>query len=437
MAISMTNTFEALERLESGALDRSFTYLYGGDGIAVQKARYCEAVKCFEELFGAQRPVRFFSAPGRTEVGGNHTDHQHGRVLAAGVNLDVIAVASPCQGRTIRIQSKGFPMDTVSLDELEIQENEKNTAAALIRGICARFLQLGYHVGGFDAYTTSNVLKGSGLSSSAAFEVLVGTILNYMYNEGKIPMVEIAKIGQYAENVYFGKPSGLMDQTASAVGGFVTIDFEDPARPVVEKISFDFEASGYALCIVDTGGNHADLTGEYAAVPQEMRSVAALFGREVLRQVDPAVFFDQLPRVREACGDRAALRAIHFFGDNERVIRQVAALRSGDFDAFKEEIVQSGQSSYMYLQNVYTTLNVQEQGLSIALAVTERLLRGKGAWRVHGGGFAGTIQAFVPNAMVEAYKESIEKITGCGSCYLLSIRPVGGVEVLDDLTAGV
>ena len=422
------DTRQALTLIESGGLDRAFAYLYS-ERAEGQRARYAGALGAFAELFGADRQVRLFSAPGRTEVGGNHTDHQHGRVLAAGVNLDVIAVAAKNDDNVIRIQSAGYPMDTVDLGDLAIREEERNTAASLIRGMAARFKELGYPVGGFDAYTTSNVLKGSGLSSSAAFETVVGTMLSALYADGAADAVKIAQIGQYAENVYFGKPSGLMDQMACSVGGFITIDFLDPAAPVVEKVDFDFAASGYKLCIVDTGGNHADLTGDYAAAPVEMRAVAAAFGREVLREVDPEEFYAGLARLRGRCTDRAILRAFHFFADNDRVPKQVAALRGGDFEEFKRLIIESGRSSFMYLQNVYTCKNPDEQGLSLALAMSERMLAGRGAWRVHGGGFAGTIQAFVPQDLLEGYKAAMEAVFGEGRCHVLSVRPVGGTEV--------
>lgn len=422
---------EILSAIKNGAFNEKFAYIYSADEQAVkeQAARYEQAVKEFGKLFGEERDVDLFSAPGRTEIGGNHTDHQHGRVVAAGVNLDVIAVVSKNNDNVIRIQSKGYPMDTIDLSDLSVQESEKNMAASLIRGVAARFKELGYEIGGFDAYTTSNVLKGSGLSSSAAFEVLVGTILSHAFNNGKSDAVEIAQIGQYAENVYFGKPCGLMDQTASSVGGFVAIDFKDPAKPVVEKINFDFAKSGYVLCIVDTGGNHADLTDDYASVPVEMKSVAKECGKEVLRDVDENLFNDLIPQLRLKCGDRAVLRAIHFFKENERAKAVADALRAGNFDLFKSLIIESGKSSFTYLQNVYTTKNIKEQGLSLALAMAENILEGTGAYRVHGGGFAGTIQAFVPGLKLRAFKSEMERVFGAGTCHVLSIRPVGGVQI--------
>ncbi|WP_308754884.1 galactokinase family protein [uncultured Anaerotruncus sp.] len=421
-------TQEMRSRITSGGLDRAFDYLYS-EKAPLQRERYEAAVGEFEKLFGAGREVGLFSAPGRTEVGGNHTDHQQGRVLAAGVNLDVIAVAGKNDDNVIRIQSAGFPMDTIDLSDVSVRESEKNTAASLIRGVAAKFAALGYRIGGFDAYTTSSVLKGSGLSSSAAFETIVGTMLNSLYADGAVTPVQIAQIGQYAENAYFGKPSGLMDQMGCSVGGFIAIDFQNPEKPIVEKVEFDFAHSGYKLCVVDTGGNHADLTGDYAAAPVEMRSVAEALGGKVLRDVAPETFYAALPALRGKCTDRALLRAFHFYADNDRVPRQVAALKTGDFETFKRLVIESGHSSFMYLQNVYTCKNPDEQGLSLALAMSEHLLAGRGAWRVHGGGFAGTIQAFVPEDLLDGYKAAMEAVFGANHCHVLSIRPVGGVDL--------
>lgn len=421
-------TQEMRSRITSGGLDRAFDYLYS-EKAPLQRERYEAAVGEFEKLFGAGREVGLFSAPGRTEVGGNHTDHQQGRVLAAGVNLDVIAVAGKNDDNVIRIQSAGFPMDTIDLSDVSVRESEKNTAASLIRGVAAKFAALGHRIGGFDAYTTSSVLKGSGLSSSAAFETIVGTMLNSLYADGAVTPVQIAQIGQYAENAYFGKPSGLMDQMGCSVGGFIAIDFQNPEKPIVEKVEFDFAHSGYKLCVVDTGGNHADLTGDYAAAPVEMRSVAEALGGKVLRDVTPETFYAALPALRGKCTDRALLRAFHFYADNDRVPRQVAALKTGDFETFKRLVIESGRSSFMYLQNVYTCKNPDEQGLSLALAMSEHLLAGRGAWRVHGGGFAGTIQAFVPEDLLDGYKAAMEAVFGANHCHVLSIRPVGGVDL--------
>ncbi|MEG1953098.1 MAG: galactokinase family protein [Hydrogenoanaerobacterium sp.] len=425
------NTTDTVKKLKTIGAEKLFSYIYAADEAVAKKQaeRYKKAVDEFVKLYGNAREVELFSAPGRTEVGGNHTDHQHGRVLAGSVNLDVIAVCSKNDEGVIRIKSEGYRMDEINLDDLSVQQKEINKAASLIRGTAARFLQKGYKLGGFDAYTTSDVLRGSGLSSSAAFEVLVGTMLNHSYNDGKISAVEIAQIGQYAENFYFGKPSGLMDQTASAVGGFVAIDFKDPENPIVEKVDYDFAKSGYTLCIVDTGGNHADLTCEYAAIPEEMKNVAAFFGKSVLRDVDTQAFYDKLPELRHETGDRAVLRAIHFFAENEKAKKEADALKAGDFNKFKKIVIASGESSFNCLQNVFTTQNVDEQGLSLALALTKKMLSARGAWRVHGGGFAGTIQAFVPNDMLADYKYYIEKVFGYGNCHVLSIRPVGGIKV--------
>lgn len=419
----------ALEKMAAGTLDELLTALYGADKVMAQKTRFARAKEAFTTLYGDQEGLRVFSAPGRTEIGGNHTDHNHGRVLAGSVDLDVIAVAAFNDSGVVRIKSEGYPMDTVELSDLKPREEERNKAASLIRGILARFRELGYKIGGFDAYTTSNVLKGSGLSSSAAFEVLIGTMLSGGYNDGAVDPVEIAKIAQFAENEYFGKPCGLMDQMASSVGNIITIDFADPASPVIERVDFDLDSSGYALCIVDTGGNHADLTGEYAAIPAEMKAVARDMGGDYLRQTSLEAVFGRISELRRAHGDRAVLRAIHFLKDNERVAGQVAALRRGDFDAFKELVIASGRSSFCYLQNVFACCNVQEQGLSLALCMAEELLAGKGAWRVHGGGFGGTTQNFVPDGMLQTFRSAMEGAFGEGSCHVLRIRPFGGIEI--------
>lgn len=402
--------------------------IYSQDNITCQSERYKKAAESFKELFGNAQ-VRFFSAPGRTEIGGNHTDHNFGKVLAAGVSLDVIAAVTATDDNIIEVKSEGFKKDTVDLSDLSVHENEKNTSAALIRGVCAGFKDRGYNIGGFKAYTTSNVLKGSGLSSSAAFEVLLCTILNSLYNSGEISDIEAAQISQYAENEYFGKPSGLMDQMASSVGSFITIDFNDPQKPVINKINFDFKKCGYSLCIVDTKGNHADLTPEYAAIPNEMKSVARLFGKNVLRGISKKQILQRIGEIRQKCGDRALLRALHFIDDNDRVDAQAQALKIGDFDAFLKKVNESGDSSYKYLQNIYANSNPREQGLSVGLYLAGEVLNGTGASRVHGGGFAGTIQAFVPNDKLSEFISVLDGAFGEGSCHVLSIRPVGGVEV--------
>ena len=379
----------------------------------------------FASAFGG-KPERYFSAPGRTEIGGNHTDHQRGRVLAAAVNLDTQAAVRVNGTQTVRILSKGYPLCTVSLDSLVPQKEEINSTPALVRGVCARFAELGCRVAGFDAYCESTVLPGSGLSSSAAFEVLIGTIVNGLFFEGKVSQPEIAQIGQYAENVFFGKPCGLMDQTASAVGNLVTIDFFDKEHPVIEPVDFDFSACGHALCIIDSQASHADLTDEYAAIPGELKQVCAYFGKEVLTQIDEQEFFAAIPALRKVCPDRAVLRAIHFYQENARVPQQVAALREGNFRRFLELVKQSGYSSYMYLQNVIPAGYTEHQDVALSLALCEHYLQGKGAYRVHGGGFAGTVQAFVPLEKLDVFKAEMEAILGAGKCHILSIRPEGG-----------
>ncbi len=414
----------------NGEFDARFKRVYVTDeAVKVQHERYVSLAEDFAALFGADRDARLFSAPGRTEVGGNHTDHNHGRVLAASINLDAIAVASKNDENIVRVKSRGYNMDVCDITDLEIKENEKGHSPALVRGMCAGFKKFGYEIGGFDACTMSSVLSGSGLSSSAAYEVLVGTMLNYLYNDGKVDAITIAKIAQYAENVYFDKPCGLMDQMACSVGGFVTIDFNNPAEPIVNEVKFDFASSGHSLCIVDTKGSHSDLTDDYAAIRSEMEAVAGVFGKNVLREVDEEEFKKNIPAVREKVGDRAVLRAMHFFADNARVLKEVDALKKGNFDEFKSYILESGDSSYKYNQNVFSTKKPLEQPVSLALALSESILKGKGAWRVHGGGFAGTIQAFVPNEILEDYKNAMESIFGEGSCYVLIIRPVGGIEI--------
>ena len=382
----------------------------------------------FAAAFGGA-PERYFSAPGRTEIGGNHTDHQRGRVLAAAVNLDTRAAVRVNGTDTIRILSKGYPMSQVELSCLTPVESEINSTPALIRGVAARFAQMGCHVRGFDAYCESTVLPGSGLSSSAAYEVLIGTIINGLFFDGTVSQPEIAQIGQYAENVFFGKPCGLMDQMASAVGNLVTIDFLDKDHPVIEPVDFDFASCGHALCIIDSQASHADLTDEYAAIPGELKAVCAHFGKDVLSQIPEADFYAQIPALRKECGDRAVLRAIHFYQENARVPKQVAALKAGDFDAFLALVKQSGYSSYMYLQNVIPAGYKAHQDVAVSLALCEHYLNGRGAYRVHGGGFAGTVQAFVPFDLLDIFKTGIDAVLGDGACHVLSIRPQGGVEM--------
>lgn len=346
------------------------------------------------------------------------------------MNLDIAAYARKTEDGKVSLKSAEYAkMDVVDLSSLALDPKEEGTSAALLRGICARCVELGYQVGGFEAYTITRVLKGSGLSSSAAFEVLVVTILNHLYNDDRMDPVTVAKIAQYAENVYFGKPSGLLDQMASSVGGFTSIDFNDPENPIIEKVDFDISAQGYALCVVDTGGNHADLTDEYAAIPAEMKQVAGYFGKQFLRDVDEKEFYEQIGEIRKQTGDRAVLRAMHFFDDDRLAAEEAKALRAGDFAGFQEMVLASGRSSLQRLQNVFAVVNPQEQGLTLALALTEKLLAGKGAWRVHGGGFAGTIQAYVPFSMLDEYRAAIEKVFGEGACYTLSVRQPGGTKV--------
>ena len=382
----------------------------------------------FAAAFGGA-PQRYFSAPGRTEIGGNHTDHQRGRVLAAAVNLDTVAAVRENGTDVIRILSKGYPRCEISVKDLTPKESEINTTPALIRGVAARFAQLGCNVRGFDAYCESTVLPGSGLSSSAAYEVLIGTIVNHLFFDAKVPQAEVAQIGQYAENVFFGKPCGLMDQTASAVGNLVTIDFFDKENPVIRPVAFDFSSCGHALCIIDSGADHADLTDEYAAITLELKEICSHFGKEVLTQIDEGDFFAAIPVLREKCGDRAVLRAVHFYRENARVPKQVAALEQGDFGGFLKLIKESGYSSYMYLQNVIPAGYKEHQDVALALAMCEYYLQGKGAYRVHGGGFAGTVQAFVPFEILEEFRASIDAVLGAGACHVLRIRPQGGVEM--------
>ena len=383
--------------------------------------------KGFADCFG-MAPERYFSAPGRTEIGGNHTDHQRGRVLAAAVNLDTNAAVRVNGSNLIRIQSKGYPMCQVDIRELTPVDAEINSTPALVRGVAARFAQLGCEVKGFDAYCESTVLPGSGLSSSAAYEVLIGTIINHLFFDGKVSQPEVAMIGQYAENLFFGKPCGLMDQMASAVGNLVNIDFFDKENPVIHPVSFDFASCGHALCIIDSGADHADLTDEYAAIPGEIKAVAAHFGKEVLTQIPESDFYAAIPELRKACGDRAVMRCIHFYQENERVPKQVAALENGDFDTFLRLIKESGYSSWMYLQNVIPAGYKLHQDVAVSLALCEHYLQGKGAFRVHGGGFAGTVQAFVPFEILDSFRAGMDAALGEGACHVLSIRPQGGVE---------
>jgi len=430
--IKMPSIEKISQFLDSNEGKIRISALYGGgeEVAEEQLGRYRRLLQKFYEAFPDHQEVGLFSAPGRTEVGGNHTDHNLGRVLAAAVDLDAIAAAAPNEEGLVRVHSQGYPALMLRVDELEPAKAERNTSAALIRGVLARFAQLGYRIGGFDAVIESRVPRGSGLSSSACYEVLIGTILNHLYNAGEMEPLLLAQISQYAENHYFGKPSGLMDQTASAVGGFVTIDFKDPSAPLVKKVNFDFGASGYSVVIVDTRGDHAGLTGEYAAVQQEMKAVARLLGGETLSEFSEEQVLENIARLRQEAGDRAVLRSLHFFRDDRRVVEQVVALEMNDFLRFLSLVNASGRSSWMLLQNCYPATAVRQQGIPIALAVSEAILGERGAWRVHGGGFAGTIQAFVPNDLLEDYVGRLEGVMGAGSCYAVRIRAEGAVRLL-------
>lgn len=422
---------DLIKAIDNGVYDENLRKVYVSDeAVRKQKPRYKEAVSGFAELFGYDREISIISAPGRTEVCGNHTDHNHGKVLAAAINLDAIAVVSKNDDNIVRVKSKGHKMNIVDLDDLEPKKENYGNSTTLVQGVAAGIKNLGFEISGFDAYTMSDVMGGSGLSSSAAFEVLIGSVFSYMFNGGRISAVDIAKVAQYSENVFFGKPCGLLDQMASSVGTFVTIDFESTSEPIIKKVDFDFASSGHSLCIVDTGGNHSDLTDDYAAVREEMESVAKALGKNVLRELDYETFFKEIPKLTSKVNDRAILRAIHFYNENKRVENAVEALENSDFDEFKRIILDSGFSSYMLNQNVYTPKNPTEQKISLALAISAELLKGKGAWRVHGGGFAGTVQAFVPNGMLDEYKQTIEAVFGKDTCHVLIIRPVGGYQVL-------
>ena len=425
----MTTTENLIHKINKGD-NKVFRDLYGTKPAELVRnaKRYTDLLTQFNASFGEKDP-EFFTSPGRTEIGGNHTDHNWGRVLAGAVNLDNVCVAAKNNSGVIRILSEGYPKFEVDLSSLKPDKSEQFTSAALVRGICARFKELGYLTGGFDACIDGGVPKGSGLSSSASFEVLIGAILNQLFNNGKMDPIENAIIGQYSENNYFGKPCGLMDQTACAMGGLITIDFKDPSKPVVKKVNFDFVATGFALVITDTGGNHADLNEEYASLPTDMKAVAAELGAKVLRQVSLEQVLNIAPRIREKVGDRAILRAIHFLGDNQRVVDQVDALERNDFKSFLGMVVDSGFSSYMYNQNIFPVNNIREQGVSLALALSELVLKGEGAWRVHGGGFAGTIQAFVPQSLLDKYVSTLEHVYGEGSCHKLFIRHQGAGKV--------
>ena len=432
----MANAVQLVEQLKRGDFDNALCRLYGEDPnvLSKQRERYAKAVEEFEKHFDGTRELRLYSAPGRTEIGGNHTDHNHGVVMAAAVDLDMVAVVAQNNSTQVNIYSQNFERtDSVDVSCLTPQEQEKGSSPSLIRGIAARIVELGGKVGGFDAYTTSDVLRGSGLSSSAAFEVLVGEIFNAEFNDGRFSAVDNAKIGQYAENVFFDKPCGLMDQTACAVGSAITIDFKEPASPVVDKIPFDIAKHGFCLCITDTKGSHADLTDDYAAIRREMESVAEFLGKKVLRDVDEEVFFSKIAEIREKLGDRAVLRAIHFFADCKRAKELYEAAADDRFDDFLHLIVDGGHSSFEYNQNAYSIKKPEEQGVALGVALSQRVLAGRGAWRLQGGGFAGTIQAFVPKDLLEQYRATLEGVFGKGSCYVLNVRNYGAIQVTQDL----
>ncbi len=421
---------EFLTELDKGKYNNTLSVLYGCDEVNAQKARYAGAVRKFTEIYPQNDEIGIFSAPGRSEIGGNHTDHQHGCVLAAAVDVDVIAVIGFNDSDLIKVVSEGYTPFSIKLDSLD-PDPQDNGTAAMIRGIVSKFTEAGIKVGGFDMYATSDVLSGSGISSSAAFETLIGTVIDKHYNDGKAGAVEIAKIGQYAENNYFGKKSGLMDQMVSSVGGFVFIDFKNTENPFIESCNVDFGAFGYDLFITDTKGSHADLSDEYSAVPAEMRSVAEFFGKEYLRQVDCNEFWARLPEIRKVCCDRAIMRAMHFLDENLRPRAEFDALKAGDIAEFLRLVNESGESSERLLQNIYSVKKPLEQAVSLGLAISRKVLCGEGACRVHGGGFAGTIQAFVPKKKSSEYKAALDRIFGTGSCRLMRIRPVGGIDFIE------
>lgn len=426
----MKETKVLFGEIEAGQQDGRLKEIYvDGAMLSYQKERYQKAIHRFEELYGAGE-MEIYSAPGRSEVGGNHTDHQHGQVLAAAINLDAIGVVRRTEEPVIELLSEGYEKITVDLADLEKREAEEGTSVGLIRGMAYGLKQNGHQVGGFQAYVTSDVLNGAGMSSSAAFEVLVGTIISGLYNNMEISAVEIAQVAQYAENVFFGKPCGLLDQMACSVGGLIHIDFKDPKDPVLEKVEVDFGTYGHSLCITDTKGSHADLTDDYAQIPEEMKKVAAFFGKEFLREVEEKEFYENIAKLQKECGDRAVLRSLHFFEEEKRVEQEVNALKQGDFKGFLQTVKSSGNSSFKYLQNVYTNKDVQNQGVSIGLAVSESILGSHGVSRVHGGGFAGTIQAFVEDGFVENYREMLDSVFGEGACHVLKVRPFGGMKVM-------
>lgn len=426
----MRNINELRAEMESGMYDSRLKDIYVDEKmVPYNRERYVKAIDRFKELY-REEEIEIYSAPGRSEVCGNHTDHQNGHVLATSVNLDAIAIVTGTDDMTIHLVSDDMPEEIIDISDIERNADEEGTTKALIKGVVAGIEDYGYKIGGFKAYITSDVLMGAGMSSSAAFESLIGTILSGLYNHMKISSVDIAKIGQYAENVFFGKPCGLMDQMACAVGGLIYIDFLDKANPVIKQVPCDFEANQYSLCIVDTKGSHADLTDDYAAIPEEMRQVAKFFGKELLTEITPSEFFSNIALLRGHISDRAVLRAMHFYTEQARVDEGVKALEANDFGRFLDVIRRSGDSSSKLLQNIYSTKDVHTQNVMVALGASEYFLGDEGVCRVHGGGFAGTIQAFVKNAAVDGYKNSIESIFGEGTCHVLKVRPYGGIKVI-------
>ena len=425
---------QLLQALESGQCAAPLAAVYTAAGLDGATARALRVAKALADAYapGEDAPAALFSGPGRTELGGNHTDHQHGRVLCASVDMDMLACAAPNGQNVIRVRSEGYPALEVDLSDLSPRPEEANTSAALVRGVAAGIARKGCPIGGFDACAVSSVLSGSGLSSSAAYEILIGNILNHIFCGGKLDAVELAKIGQYAENVHFGKLSGLMDQMGSSVGGAVAIDFGDPADPVVRPISYDFAQSGHALCIVDTGSDHSakHLTEDYSDITREMRSVAAHFSKQLLREVPEADFRSAIPALRRECGDRAVLRALHFYDDDRRAAQEAEALERGDFPAFLALVNASGLSSSLHLQNTWSIADPRQQAIPLALALGRELLEGSGAIRVHGGGFAGTVQAFVPQEKLASFRAGMEALLGPGMCHVLRIRPQGGCAVV-------
>ena len=424
------NCVEVKNKLYNNELDQELCSIYGDEKLLTyQKNRYVDALCKFEKYYG-EGDIAVFSAPGRSEIGGNHTDHQHGEVLAAAINLDAIAIVRKTADKVVRVRSGEYPEVVITLEDISLKTEEKETTLSLVKGVLAGFVERGFHIGGFDAYITSDVLIGAGLSSSAAFETLIGTILSGLYNEMSVSPIAVAQIGQYAENVYFGKPCGLMDQMASSVGNLVHIDFKNPQEPVVEKVDCDIEKLGYSLCITDTKGSHADLTHEYAAVPEEMKAVASYFGKEVLQTITVEDILSNIDAIRKKVGDRSVLRALHFINENKRVEREVDALKKDDICKFLKAVKESGDSSYKYLQNVYANSDVEHQNVSLALAISEMFLSENGVCRVHGGGFAGTIQAFVKTEYVCDYKMNMNRIFGENACQDLKIRKYGGIQIV-------